>query len=176
MVLFDTSILLLLLEPNTNAPLDPGTGLPLAKAKARIDYAIVNLTKAKERVLIPTPVLAELFVGAGAGGISKLVEAVSSYAAFKIAPFDQLAAVELGLLQDGHPTGKPLTSVETKAKVKFDRQIVAIAKANAVGTIYSDDDGLCKTATNNKIKVVRSYDLPLPPQAGQQDMWSPETN
>jgi len=48
-------------------------------------------------------------------------------------------------------------------KVKFDRQIVAIAKVENVGTIYSDDQDVKALADRCGIQVVRVEDLPLPP-------------
>src|SRR5437588_7452083 len=52
----------------------------------------------------------------------------------------------------------------TYAKITFDRQIVAIAKVNNVTVIYSDDDGVRKFAERNGLTVVRTWELPLPPE------------
>ncbi|MDA2934247.1 hypothetical protein MYX82_07875, partial [Acidobacteria bacterium AH-259-D05] len=49
--------------------------------------------------------------------------------------------------------------------VKFDRQIVAIAKVENAHTIYSDDDHLKSYGEKVGIKVVSVSDLPLPPPA-----------
>jgi predicted nucleic acid-binding protein len=173
MVVFDSTVLLLLLNPAAYPPTDPQTGKPLEHAKARIDFLVQNLTKSKDRILIPTPVLAEVLVGAGPSKLPKLVEQIEKSAAFKIAAFDQLAAVELALLQDSpkHKQKSSLTVVETKAKLKFDRQIIAIAKANGVRVIYSDDEGVHSVAAHNNIKVIRSFELDLPPAAAQKDMF-----
>ena len=77
--------------------------------------------------------------------------------------FDQNAAIEVAWLTDADlQSGKRLKPEETKAKVKFDRQIIAIAKVNSVKTIYSDDIGLGKTARLNDISVIETRDLPLP--------------
>ena len=57
---------------------------------------------------------------------------------------------------------KRQTAAETWAKVSFDRQIVAIAKVNGAHTIYSDDRGVKNFASEHKIKVVRTWELPRP--------------
>jgi hypothetical protein len=47
--------------------------------------------------------------------------------------------------------------------VKFDRQIVAIAKVYKAHTIYSDDEDVKALAENAAMKVIPSWELPLPP-------------
>jgi len=66
-----------------------------------------------------------------------------------LSPFDLKAAIELAAirLQITSRISKRLqrrraTNEETWAKISFDRQIVAIAKANNAHTVYSDDKGL----------------------------------
>lgn len=59
---------------------------------------------------------------------------------------------------------RPKRGAETYAKLKFDRQIVAIAKVVGGTQIYSDDHGLKKVAERAGIDVVRLQDLPLPPE------------
>ena len=53
------------------------------------------------------------------------------------------------------------------AKVKFDRQIVAIAKVAGATTIYSDDLNLMTVAKAANIDVVSLAELPLPPEDAQ---------
>ena len=65
---------------------------------------------------------------------------------------------------------KPKGQIETKAKLKFDRQIIAIAKVNGVKQIYSDDVGLEVVASSNGITVTHTWQLPLPPTPPQQEL------
>ena len=51
----------------------------------------------------------------------------------------------------------------THAKIKFDIQIVSIAKAEGASVIYSDDEDIERYAKRWKIPVKRICDLPLPP-------------
>jgi hypothetical protein len=48
------------------------------------------------------------------------------------------------------------------AKVKFDRQIVAIAKVIGATEIYSDDGHVSRLAKQANIKCIGVADLPLP--------------
>ncbi len=45
MVVFDSSILLLLIHPDAKPPNDPSTGKPLEHAKQRIEYLIKTLSE-----------------------------------------------------------------------------------------------------------------------------------
>ena len=59
-------------------------------------------------------------------------------------------------------------SFESWVKVKFDRQILAIAKVVRANTLYSDDDKLRKAARNAGLVAVGVHELPIrpdPPQA-----------
>jgi hypothetical protein len=58
---------------------------------------------------------------------------------------------------------KPRNRADTYAKLKYDRQIVAIAKVCGASEIYSEDDGVERAAALVNIPVVRVRDLPLPP-------------
>jgi hypothetical protein len=62
----------------------------------------------------------------------------------------------------------------TWAKVKYDRQIVAIAKVHSATTIYSDDGDIETLGKRAKINVVGLAALPLPPQKAQLD-WLEQT-
>ena len=58
----------------------------------------------------------------------------------------------------------------TYAKIKYDRQIVAIAKVEGVKTLYSDDKNIYKFAGRYGITVIRIADLPLPPEERQPEL------
>ena len=51
----------------------------------------------------------------------------------------------------------------TRAKLKFDRQIIAIAKTQSQTTIYSDDEDIAKLAEALDVDVIPIHALPLPP-------------
>jgi len=54
--------------------------------------------------------------------------------------------------------------------VKYDRQIVAVAKVCGATTIYSDDKDVRTLAKTVKIDVIGLADLPLPPEKAQMDL------
>jgi hypothetical protein len=54
-----------------------------------------------------------------------------------------------------------------KAKIKFDRQIVAIAAAEGASAIYSDDSDVINYAKEAGIQGYRLADLDLPPEDPQ---------
>jgi predicted nucleic acid-binding protein len=174
MVLFDTSVLVLAFDNKASVPTDPVTGLPVEKCQQRIKHLVASISKLKQRVLIPTPTLAEYLVYAGDDKHRRLDEFMTSKA-FSVAPFDIRAAVECALLEDGNSRrGKPVSPVETKVKVKFDRQIIAIAKARGTRVIYTGDKGLAGCARQNNVEVVMTWEIPLPPVEPQMELPYPD--
>ena len=156
MVVLDSSVLLLVLDPTARPPIDPATGQPLDKASQRIEYLIENLTADKEQIVIPTPVLSEVLVHAG-DAMTPYLDALNGQAAFRIAPFDQKAAIEAALA----------TSDAIKTKIMFDRQIVAIAKAEGAHAVYSDDADIHRFARRAGLDAYRTADLDPPPEDPQ---------
>lgn len=79
--------------------------------------------------------------------------------------FDERAAIELAAMElaDRDKVGKNAGSDAPYQKVKFDRQIVAVAKVNGAHTIYSGDDDVRKFATKAGVKVVSTRELAIPP-------------
>jgi len=174
MVVFDTSVLLLALDPSTDPPLDPKTNAPLERAGERIEHLIDTLSNEKQTIIIPTPVLSEIMVYAGAAG-PKWLQYFNSTAVFRIAPFDQRAAIEAALsIRDSLDRGgiriDASDSAISRGKVKFDRQIVAIAKTEGAEAIYSDDDHIFTIGKAAGLRVYRTAELDPPPEDPQQTM------
>lgn len=67
-------------------------------------------------------------------------------------------------------SGKKLDSITTKAKIKFDRQIIAIAKSRNAQYIYTDDEKLASCARVNGIAAIMTWELPLPPVPPQLEL------
>ncbi len=169
MVVIDATMLMPLLRPDIPVPGGP-SGAPIEKAKERIDHLVKELERDKTKIIVPTPVLSEILVRAGAEASGKIIEHLQKFAVFRIEPFDTRAAIEVAAmtreLLDSRQR-KRGTSNSTWTKIKFDRQIVAIAKVHNVTTIYSDDDDIRQIASRAKIKVIGLADLPLPPEDAQ---------
>ncbi len=61
------------------------------------------------------------------------------------------------------------------SKIKYDRQIVAIAKTEGASIIYSDDNNVHTLGGNLGLSVLRIADLPLPPVGPQGSLELEET-
>ena len=85
--------------------------------------------------------------------------------------FDLRAAVELAVrLRDAAAKGDIRDGLTiTKSRMKFDRQIVAIALTNGARVLYTDDDGVRKFAEGCGLSVKRTSDLAIP--AVQQELF-----
>ncbi len=157
MVAFDSTFLTFLFIPNALCETE--------RAKDRIDYLIGSLQGSGERIVIPSPALAELLIAVGHSR-SQIIHEFTHSPKFLIAGFDTKAALELALLADTvrKQAGKKKgDSGGTWAKVKFDWQIVTICKAQNVSTIHSEDPDIKKLAPLVGINVKSAADLPLPP-------------
>lgn len=158
----DSSALSLLINPAAEPPKDPATGEPLAHARERVLGLIASMTPS-DSVVVSTPVLAEVLVKAeeGAPGV---LEQLHGQARVRVRPFDERAAVEVALM-----TRKALAAGDKRGgsdqlwqKVKFDRQIIAVARVAGATRIYADDDGLVAFARALGMDVVSTWDLPIP--------------
>lgn len=170
-VVFDATLLLLLLRPGVSPPIDPATGRPVEHADERIAQLVSDLEEAKVAIIIPTPALSELLVHAGSAG-PEWVRQVTRSAAFRLAPFDTLAAIEVAeMTRVAIAAGDKRSGVSAPwVKVKYDRQIVGIAKVARADTIYSDDEDLRRFAEAQGLKVIRVAELPLPPKRAQLEI------
>lgn len=166
MVIFDSSYLLFLLNKNTPAPKDPNTGVEIPNCEERINHLVSGLQKHKEKIIIPTPVLAEVMVRADTAGPDYLGK-ISKSSAFRIEPFDTRAAIEVAQITAGAiKAGDKRDGVDDiYAKIKYDRQIIGIALANRISTIYADDENLKKHAVKRGITVIGIHELEVPPAA-----------
>lgn len=163
MVVLDATMLLFLLDPSAGVPFDTA-GKPIAKAKERVQQLIATLDKEGTRVLIPTPALSEVLVRAGADASGRIVSLLTSQSPFRVEPFDTRAAIEVSamLRKEFAPGKKQAKGNATWAKIKFDRQIVAIAQVNGATHIYSTDADIRALGRRAGIEVVGLADLPEP--------------
>lgn len=168
MVVIDATMLLLLLRPNIPVP-DGPNGVRVDKAKERIEHLIQRLDKARTKIIVPTPALSEAPVRAGQYTSQQIIEYLQKYSAFRIEPFDTRAAVEVAAMSRAAIDGgdKRGGSNATWAKIKYDRQIVAIAKVAGATEIFTDDGDIAQMLDGSKITVTGLADLPLPPQDAQ---------
>jgi predicted nucleic acid-binding protein len=169
MVVIDATILMLLFRSDVPARLTDSNGKPIEHVKERLDYLIKTLESSKSKVIIPTPVLSELLVRTTPQETQRILEEINKLAMFRIEPFETRASIELAImtrtaLATGH---KKDGSDEPWAKIKFDRQIAAIARVSQATAIYTDDKNLAATAKRLNIPCFGLPDLPLPPETAQ---------
>ncbi|TCK05871.1 PIN domain-containing protein [Marinobacterium mangrovicola] len=163
MVILDSCMLAYMLKPDALPPVDESTGARVPHTRERIEHLIKTLEQDNRKILVPTPVLAELLV-IDRKKADELLIAISSRRVFRNISFDQRAAVELALnLEDEHTSRRLTVGPHTKAKLRFDRQIIAIARAQNVEVIYSDDRQVKKLGRRLGLTVLGVSDLELPP-------------
>ena len=169
MAVLDATTLLHFLEPDARAAMDPASGEPVPDAKARIEGLVAKLQKAKETILVPTPVLSEVLVHADKAGPGYL-QILHCTARLRIVPFGERAAVELAVMTRAALEKGDLRAgtSATRAKLKFDRQIIAIARVEGEKTIYSDDSDVKTLAEGAELTVIRTSDLPLADSAQRE--------
>ncbi len=163
-VVFDASFLTALLDPTLKGAGDVDT---------RVDHLVRSLDKSRKKIIVPTPALSEVLIGAG-DAAPQYLDIINRSARFKIVPFGTRAAVEAAAAhRDAVRAGdKREGSGAPWGKVKFDRQIVAIAKVEGAGVIYSNDDDIRRFSVRDNLEVVRLEDLPSPPARPQSDLFT----
>lgn len=165
--LFDTGFLYHLFDDRANKTKVQRDrhGKPLVeRVQERIDYLVQTISQKKGKILIPAPSLAEFLLLAEDQYIDYLT-IIRRKAVFEIVGFDDPEAVELAEHWKKHGDGKKLkpNTMDSWAKLKFDRQIIAIARTRRADCIYSIDQGLHDLAQQVNVKSCGLADLQLPP-------------
>ena len=153
-VVFDSTFLIDLLNPKLGGD-----------KRAALDFLVAELSKARTRILIPTPCLTELLIRA-ASARDQYLKLLTSNTAFEIIPYDQRAATECALLLEQAWDSKSQKAV-TRTKFKFDWMIVACAASRNVTRLYSDDGDILRCSTQVKIQTIKQSELPVPPESRQ---------
>lgn len=161
MVVFDANFLIHFLDPRLG-----GSG----GLNPRIDYLVKQIEDRKDIILIPTPALAELLVKTGQNS-PKYLDTIERSRFFKVAPFDQRAAVECSVrIADALKRRKEDAAQESRDKVKFDQQILAVAVVNRATAIYTNDTGLANQAREAGMEAFGIGELPAPPADAQLNL------
>lgn len=159
MVVFDNSIFCVALHPDAKPRAD------VDQARERIEHLLRTLEENSEKIVLPAPAFAEFLVLAGGEG-PEYVRRIRESSIFRIEPFGARAAIELASMELEARQGKEKRGPTPQSdwqKVKFDRQIIAIARCCGAAVIYSDDPDIAKHSAMFGIQVVGSADLPKPP-------------
>lgn len=164
MIALDTTALSLLFVPGATS-FRAGSNTPIKYGKERMDALVERVAQEQDVILIPTPALSELMVKIP-DNIDALLKQLRTSPWFNVEGFDPAAAVEVAVrTAKAIASGDKREGVEAEwAKVKFDRQIVAIALVNGAAEILSDDPHVRALGVRWKLSVKSVEDLPLPPE------------
>lgn len=133
--------------------------------RAALDHLIHDLSKARVRVLIPSPCLTELLIRAGKAR-DQYVQRLGNASSFEVIPFDRRAATECALLLEDAWDSKSQRDI-TRTKFKFDWMIVACAASRGVQKIYTDDDDILRCAAQVGIQAIAQKNLMVPSESRQ---------
>lgn len=149
--------------PDAGIPNDFKTGKPIEHAKQRIDGLLADAEKNGDVILIPTPTLSEVLVVV-APDVQEYLDELANQSYFKVVPFGERAAIEVALrTKAAKLKGDKKEGVASAwDKVKYDRQIIAIAKVEGASIVYSTDRHIHVHGTAWGIKVLNISDLPIP--------------
>jgi hypothetical protein len=140
-----------------------------ASVRSRLDYFLAELRKA-DRVVIPTPVLAEFMVSVEQS--ADLLALLDGRRQVVVAPFCRRAAAEHAILTRDQRARDRNRRTRTRARAvcKFDHQVVAIAKVERADVVISDDKDLRRDAIRAGMKALAVEELPEPPVPPQQSL------
>lgn len=171
-VAFDNTVATVLFNRRARIPLDPATQQPIVFARERINGLVRKLQKDKERIIIPTPVIAELLTVSGPDG-TQYFDTITRSKQFQVGDFDTRAALEVSLMNTvALAAGDKKDGIDAPwQKIKVDRQIIAICKVHNVSVLYTDDDSLTKTAARAGLKTLGIHELPIPDENRQGDIF-----
>lgn len=168
-LLLDNNILIQILAPSATGLTDPTTKEPLDRVEERAKALIDDAESKNALLLIPTPVLSEFLMGVAAEQFQNYLDILSNHACFEIVDFDTMAAIECAML----PTRQELAQLapnQLASKLKYDRQIIAIALATGVDEIWTHDYSLGKIAMAKGLAVKSLADIE--PAAVQAPLFS----
>lgn len=125
---------------------------------------VAELEKVGATIIVATPALSEIMIRTGVQAAQTWITEMNKSSMFKIVEFDIKSAIEVALMA-GHTVrgeGKRKADNDTYAKLKYDRQIVAIAHTEGASIFYTDDKKQ-KVLAQRLGMVVRSLaDCPIP--------------
>lgn len=155
-VVVDTNVLIQIFGlPVDKALNDPVTGNLVSRPRDRAAALVAAVDAKGGTIVIPTPVLAEYLVGIPEEHQQARLAAIGAYKVFEVAPFGERAAIECSRMLS-LAEFRQLDEAATKAKVRFDRQIVAIALAVGADELWTHDKGVRAKAIEKGIRAVRS--------------------
>lgn len=164
-IVIDTNVLVQIMQNGDATDLsDPKTGNPIASGFRRAEALMEHIDNQKAVVVLPSPVLAEYLIGIDVGAYQQHLDIISGVSSIEVVPFDQLAAIECAMLVNAQEQ-KAMDADATKAKLRFDRQILAIAVACGAKELWTHDKQLYNRALETGVIPRSLADIePMPEQ------------
>ena len=116
-----------------------------------VSNLIRTLSAENAKVIVPTPALAEVLTHSTETA-QDWMQVLNTHACLQVRPFDDKASFELAQLLGENAAG-------LRDILRFDRQIVAIARVYGASVLYADDDKVAEFATKCGIPAKRLKDL-----------------
>lgn len=140
---------------------------------ARFSGLLAHAKQAGVALGIPAPVFAEFLVKTDEATTEMLL-AVERRRGLRVLPFDKRVAHECALLDRAAIAGGNKKGVSTSSwqKIKIDRQILAIAKANNATLVVTSDKDMTTMAHRIGLSVSKVSELPIPAEARQISLLS----
>ena len=125
--------------------------LESANRTEAVSKLIQALSSENAKVVVPTPALAQVLTHSPTKA-EGWMRTLNTYSCFQVRPFDDKASFELTQILGESVSG-------LRDILRFDRQIVAIAKVYAVSVLYADDEQVNQFAEQCGIHAKRLKDL-----------------
>jgi predicted nucleic acid-binding protein len=122
-----------------------------ANRAQEISKLIDALSNENAKVIVPTPALAQVLTHSP-GTAESWMRTLNTYSCFQVRPFDDKASFELTRLLGESVSG-------LRDILRFDRQIVAIAKVYGASVLYAEDEQVIQFAAACGIGSKRLKDL-----------------
>ncbi|WP_097084071.1 MULTISPECIES: type II toxin-antitoxin system VapC family toxin [unclassified Pseudomonas] len=162
-IVIDTNVLVQIMQNESSTDLHhPETGEVVDRLFERAAALVEHVDTVGGLVVLPAPVLSEYLFGVARQSFQSHIDVINSVKSIEVAPFDQLAAIECAMLVSDAEQ-KEMDPDATKAKLRVDRQILAIAVAAGVSEIWTHDKGLMKKAKSVGLSVKCLADIGPPP-------------
>lgn len=137
----------------------------------KLDMLIQDLVDKRKIIGIPAPAWAEFLAGAKLA-MPEIINKFGGKRAIQILPFGDAEAIEAAEIERRFKRRVKGENQGSRTIVKYDRQILAIARTQNAEILYTDDDKMAKEANRLSIKVCKTDDLPLPPEPPQQELFA----
>jgi predicted nucleic acid-binding protein len=163
-IVIDTNVLVQIMrDENSTDLVDPVSGWVIDRLHDRASALVEAIDQAGDVVIIPAPVLAEYLIGIDRKALQSHLNIINSVNCIEVVSFDQVAAIECALLIDDAEL-KMLDPQATKAKLRVDRQILAIARAAGAKQVWTHDRGLYNKAKALNLDVHSLGDIEPKPE------------